>query len=48
MAEAYPRLGMAPPRRLAGSGAHRGYAAGQRADLGGTRLGRPPAEQLGA
>ena len=48
MAESYPRLGMAPPRRLAGSGAHRGYAAGQRADLGGTRLGRATAGQVGA
>jgi Protein of unknown function (DUF2786) len=48
MSEAYPRLGMAPPRRLAGSGGHRGYAAGQRADLGGTRLGRANSGQVGA
>jgi uncharacterized protein DUF2786 len=46
MAEAYPRLGMAPPRRLAGSGASGGYAAGQQADLGGARLGRATAGQL--
>jgi hypothetical protein len=46
LAEAYPRLGMAPPRRLAGSGVHRGYAAGQRADLGGTHLGRATAGHL--
>lgn len=48
MAEAYPQLGMAPPRRLAGSGASGGYAAGQQADLGGIRLGRATAGSLGA
>lgn len=47
VAEAYPRLGMAPPRRLAGSGASGGYAAGQEADLGGIRLGRATAGHLG-
>jgi Protein of unknown function (DUF2786) len=36
--EAYPRLRSSPPRRLQGSGMEGGYAAGQRADLGGTRL----------
>jgi hypothetical protein len=41
VAEAYPRLGTAPPRRLIGSGAGDGYAAGQRADLGGVG-GRTP------
>lgn len=38
VAEAYPRLGTAPPRRLLGSGRAGGYAAGQRADLGAVRL----------
>jgi hypothetical protein len=37
---AYPRLGTAAPRSLSGSGAASGWAAGQRADLGGTRVGR--------
>ncbi len=46
VAEVYPRLGSAGPRRLMGSGAGAGYAAGQRADLGGTRLTRPPAGRL--
>jgi hypothetical protein len=45
--EAYPRLRGAPRRRLAGTGAGDGYAAGQRADLGGTRLGRPSTRGLG-
>ena len=40
VAEAYPNLHFAPPRKLAGSGRYHGYAAGQRADLGGTRLAR--------
>jgi len=44
--DAYPRLRSAEPRRLSGSGLEPGYAAGQRADLGGTRLGRPAAGQL--
>lgn len=35
----YPRLGTARPRQLSGSGMAGGYAAGQRADLGGERLG---------
>ncbi len=48
VAEVYPRLGTSQPRRLIGSGAGDGYAAGQRADLGGTRLGRPTARRLGA
>ncbi len=48
LAEVYPRLGVSGPRRLMGSGAGDGYAAGQRADLGGTRLGRPVAGRLGA
>jgi hypothetical protein len=46
VAEVYPRLGSAGPRRLMGSGAGAGYVAGQRADLGGTRLARPPAGRL--
>jgi hypothetical protein len=37
--EAYPRLRSSTPRRLQGSGIHGGYAAGERADLGGSRVG---------
>jgi hypothetical protein len=37
--EAYPRLRSSAPRRLMGSGHAGGYAAGQRADLGTTRVG---------
>jgi Protein of unknown function (DUF2786) len=48
VSEVYPRLGTAPPRRLAGSGRGHGYAAGQRADLGSSRLGRATAGSLGA
>lgn len=35
---AYPHTSTARPRRLSGGGAVEGWAAGQRADLGGTRL----------
>ncbi len=38
MSEVYPKLRFASQRRLAGSGRGHGYAAGQRADLGGTKL----------
>ncbi|MDT0203659.1 DUF2786 domain-containing protein [Nocardioides sp. AE5] len=38
MHDAYPRLGTARQRSLSGSGMPGGYAAGQRADLGETRL----------
>lgn len=38
----YPNLGTARPRSLSGSGLRGGYAAGERADLGGTRLGSTP------
>jgi hypothetical protein len=38
VAEAYPKLSFAPPRRLAGGGMQAGYTAGQQADLGGVRL----------
>ena len=38
MEEAYPSLGTARPRTLSGSGRPQGWAAGQRADLGTTRL----------
>ncbi len=48
VSEVYPRLGTAPPRRLAGGGRGHGYAAGQRADLGGARLGRATSGSLGA
>ena len=36
--EAYPHLRISPARRLMGGGLDSGYAAGQRADLGGPRL----------
>ncbi|GAB3965696.1 hypothetical protein GCM10027615_11180 [Plantactinospora veratri] len=38
LAEAYPRLRTAAPRRLLGGGLEQGAAAGRRADLGGTGL----------
>lgn len=38
--DAYPNLKTARPRKLSGGGRHDGYAAGQRADLGGTSVGR--------
>jgi uncharacterized protein DUF2786 len=44
--QAYPRLRSAPPRRLAGSGHAGGYAAGQRADLGGVRIGTSSQRRL--
>jgi hypothetical protein len=40
MHAAYPRLGTARRRELSGSGGRSGFLAGQRADLGGTRVGR--------
>jgi hypothetical protein len=39
VSEVYPDLTTAAPRRLRGGGQHLGYAAGQRADLGGPRIG---------
>lgn len=39
MQQEYPHLRSGRPRQLSGSGAQHGWAAGQRADLGGTRLG---------
>jgi hypothetical protein len=39
VAQVYPRLGRSSPRRLSGSGLAGGVAAGQRADLGGVRVG---------
>jgi hypothetical protein len=39
MADAYPQLRIAAPRRLAGGGLDQGYAAGRSADLGGARIG---------
>ena len=38
MESTYPHLGTAPRRQLSGSGGGEGWAAGQRADLGGTAL----------
>lgn len=38
--ESYPSLRSSAPRRLQGSGLAGGYAAGERADLGGVRVGR--------
>jgi hypothetical protein len=44
LTEAYPRLRSSGPRLLRGSGASRGYAAGERADLGaGRSVARPRA-----
>jgi len=40
MKAAYPHLRQAQPRSLSGSGRASGYAAGQRADLGGARVDR--------
>jgi hypothetical protein len=40
VSEVYPALRIAEPRRLRGSGLEWGYAAGQRADLGGTAVPR--------
>jgi hypothetical protein len=40
LAQAYPNLRFTAPRRLGGGGMRAGYVAGQRADLGGTRLTR--------
>ncbi|MGH3356427.1 MAG: DUF2786 domain-containing protein [Nocardioidaceae bacterium] len=49
VAEQYPRLGSARRRSLSGSGMADGWAAGQRADIGGSgRLTRPPRGALGA
>jgi hypothetical protein len=45
--EAYPRLRSSTPRRLQGSGVSGGYAAGQRADLGGVGIGARSAGRLG-
>lgn len=39
MQREYPRLSTAKGRRLSGSGGMDGWAAGQRADLGGSRVG---------
>jgi len=38
--EEYPALGFSRPRRLSGSGGGQGWAAGQRADLGGRSFAR--------
>ncbi|MQA87528.1 MAG: DUF2786 domain-containing protein [Streptosporangiales bacterium] len=46
MAEEYPRVRNAPPRRLSGSGFRDGQDAGRRADLGGTRVGRRSAAAI--
>lgn len=49
LADAYPTLGTARPRRLTGSGQRDGYTAGQRANLGGTSLTQSrPATAIGA
>lgn len=37
--QVYPKLSASRARQLSGSGSRNGYAAGQRADLGSTRLG---------
>lgn len=45
--EAFPRLKTMRSRTLSGTGARTGYAAGQRADLGGRSVGQPSRHQLG-
>jgi uncharacterized protein DUF2786 len=47
LAEAYPTLTFAPPRRLAGGGMRAGYTAGQQADLGGVRLHQAHRRRVG-
>lgn len=44
---AYPDLRTLSARRLSGSGRSQGWAAGQRADLGGARLGGSPRQLRG-
>jgi hypothetical protein len=44
--EVYPRLRISPPRRLVGSGMDGGFAAGQRADLGVSRVLTPQRRHL--
>ena len=39
LAQTYPRVRTAGPRRLAGGGMSNGYAAGRAADLGGSSVG---------
>lgn len=45
--EAYPRLRSSRSRTLSGSGGQAGYRAGERADLGGTRIGFAEPAALG-
>jgi hypothetical protein len=47
VAEVYPHLRSGSPRRLSGSGSREGYQAGQRVDLGGSRLGGQHRRALG-
>ena len=47
MESEYPHLQKAQARTLSGSGGRSGYLAGQRADLGGTRVGRGARGQIG-
>lgn len=46
--EAYPRLRVSSPRRLTGGGMEGGYAAGQRADLGGVGVTQSSRHRLDA
>ncbi|HEX2177454.1 MAG TPA: DUF2786 domain-containing protein [Nocardioidaceae bacterium] len=48
LARQYPRLHSGRRRALSGSGMADGWAAGQRADLGGGKLGRPSRPSRGA
>lgn len=48
LAQQYPRLQNGRRRSLSGSGIADGWAAGQRADIGGAKLSRPPRGALGA
>jgi hypothetical protein len=47
VADAYPQLRSGRSRQLSGSGGSAGYAAGQRADLGGARVGGSGRRALG-
>ncbi|XVU25777.1 DUF2786 domain-containing protein [Actinoplanes sp. CA-054009] len=46
--EAYPKVKKAKTRQLSGDGYYDGAAAGERADLGGTRIGRTARAAVGA
>lgn len=47
VATAFPRLKKSRKRQLSGGGLHEGYAAGQRADIGNTRVGTGQRSRIG-